>query len=155
VNATVDELTREAEQSAEARGHRLAGWRSNSGVGWSHQFEASCLDCGAYAIVEPTPAPNSVSVAGTVYAWNCDGGARRRQHDGWAGTAWEPVAYTHDGSAYCVGCTFERFSPESTAGEGDHVADCGRVAPVVPVFSSDREALADSVCGGCREAAWA
>lgn len=149
------ELTTEAAEASATRGHRLSGWRSNSRQGWGMALEASCLECGAVARVEPTPAPNSITHSGTVYVWDCDGGARRLEHDGWAGRAWEPVAYTHDGSAYCVGCSFGAFSPSETAGDSDHVADCGRVEPVTPVFSSEREALAGAVCGGCREAAWA
>lgn len=151
----MSKLTREAERAAAERGHRLAGWTFNGATGWAAASESTCADCGAVATVEPTPAPNSITHSGTVYAWSCDGGQRVSQQRGWSGYAWEPVAYTHDGSAYCVGCSFALFSPAETAGDVDAVAACGRLEPVAPVFSTDRDALADSVCGRCRESAWA
>lgn len=155
VNATqsadVAGMIEEAARAAAAGGHTVAGWAHNGATGWRSAWEAACVDCSAVVRVEPEPAPNSVELSGTVFSWRCDGGARLREHTRWAGKAWDVVAFTCDGADYCVPCAFRRFSPAATAGEAEHMRASGRTAPVVPVFDSERDELADASCSACWE----
>lgn len=56
-------------RQAKAGGHKLGKFEESGTPGtWSHHYEAKCKLCGGYARLEPTPAPNSIEVYGTVFS---------------------------------------------------------------------------------------
>ena len=62
-----------ARQAATDRGHILKKFSHLYGTGWNAYAVASCRLCSARVRVEPSPAPNSVSVWGEAVGVGCPG----------------------------------------------------------------------------------
>jgi hypothetical protein len=69
--ASVRTLRKEGRKCAEWRNHTLGRFSPLDGSGWVASSVARCTRCRAEVRVEPTPAPNSVSLWGEALAVNC------------------------------------------------------------------------------------
>jgi hypothetical protein len=68
----IDALRKSARESAKWRGHTLSRFspaeiHSNG----KKQSFASCLICGAMAVVDTQPLPNDIDISGSAVALNC------------------------------------------------------------------------------------
>ena len=73
-HAKRDMLKVSAARSAQARYHRLGGWRDYDG----NKACAVCEVCGKEAYVDAKPAPNGIDVSGEAVALNCSRDSVRR-----------------------------------------------------------------------------
>jgi hypothetical protein len=69
----LEKFKKQAERSAEFRGHALGPWKSNLFFPTKKRaVELSiCVYCGEWAEVDTCPLPNGINVSGTAVAVDC------------------------------------------------------------------------------------